>query len=156
MSLSVEGGQHAIIGPLLAGRYEREGSHHGQPIFKKGTQALEVVLYYWDARDGVRFQGWWFGPRLTQEMVWAFCPCQAAGLPPKTGWQLPALGPVDSSFDVFMDVPTPPPPSVYMSIKSVRTNRGGDRIKKKQFSPDDHPLVRKRKADAAVNSRGGK
>lgn len=160
MALSVAGGMDATIGPGLAGRYQRGGSDHGQPIFKKeSSQGYEILLYFWDARDGVWFQGWWFGPNVDQAQVWAFCPCQVPRLPPKTGWQVPAAGPVDATLTVLVDVPLPPPPPQYFTAGSLRTDekrQGEKRYKKKQVLPEDHPLVKKRKADAAAKRHGRK
>eukprot|EP00913_Durusdinium_trenchii_P031992 g29965.t1 len=67
---------------------------------KKDAQVngLDVQLYYWDDRDGASFCGWWFGPKVGGDQVWAYHPSSTAMTPPKTGWKVPYDGPVDNSF----------------------------------------------------------
>jgi hypothetical protein len=48
---------------------------------------LDVQLYYWDDRDGASFCGWWFGPKVGGDQVWAYHPSNTATTPPKTGWK---------------------------------------------------------------------
>ena len=49
---------------------------------------LDVQLYYWDDRDGASFCGWWFGPKVGGDQVWAYHPSSSATTPPKTGWKV--------------------------------------------------------------------
>lgn len=30
---------------------------------------LEVLIYYWDERDGPNFHGWWFGPKVSPARI---------------------------------------------------------------------------------------
>ena len=48
-----------------------------------------MQLYYWDDRDGASFCGWWFGPKVGGDQVWAYHPSNTATTPPKTGWKAP-------------------------------------------------------------------
>ncbi|CAL1166171.1 unnamed protein product [Cladocopium goreaui] len=50
----------------VRGDYNIAGSNHNKPAYKKEQKVsgLDVMLYYWDDRDGVAFCGWWFGPKI--------------------------------------------------------------------------------------------
>ena len=96
--VSVHGGIHATVGPILRGSYKVTTQHHGRPVYQKDERALGlfVMLYYWDTRDGAAFSGWWFGPRVGSDQVWAFHPADTP-TPPTVGWRAPCDGPVDTS-----------------------------------------------------------
>jgi len=64
------GGQHEVIGPILWGQYQIAGTHHGNVMYVK-TEPVNVVLYYWDDRDGSAFCGWWFAWGWSHS--WAKC-----------------------------------------------------------------------------------
>merc|ERR1712062_822894 len=51
----------------------------------------------WDDRDGPNFCGWWFGPKIGGDQVWAYHP-KHNQTPPKAGWKVPYDGPVDTTF----------------------------------------------------------
>jgi len=77
----------------LLGDYTEAGMNHGRKYFKKaqkikGHEDVSVFLYYWDARDGVEFGGWWFGDQLGGSQVWARCNSHGA-VPPRIGWKCP-------------------------------------------------------------------
>ena len=55
-------------------------------------EAAQVVLYFWDDRDGFHLCGWWFGPDVGSNTVWAFNP-GLSWLPPVKGWQQPWSSP---------------------------------------------------------------
>ncbi|CAK9037003.1 unnamed protein product [Durusdinium trenchii] len=57
------------------------------------------MLYYWDDRDGSDFSGWWFGPKVGGDQVWAYQPGKDK-TPPETGWKVPYDGSVDENFKV--------------------------------------------------------
>eukprot|EP00913_Durusdinium_trenchii_P007022 g6605.t2 len=66
----------------------------------KGEKKTAVVmLYYWDDRDGSDFSGWWFGPKVGGDQVWAYQPGKDK-TPPETGWKVPYDGSVDENFKV--------------------------------------------------------
>jgi len=58
------------------------------------------MLYYWDERDGPNFCGWWFGPKVGGDQVWAYHPSRQSLTPPTKGWKVPYDGPVDDSFSI--------------------------------------------------------
>lgn len=98
--ISVTGCTHSTVGGIVRGNFTANGQNHGRPTYKKDTQVngLDVQLYYWDDRDGASFCGWWFGPKVGGDQVWAYHPSNTATTPPKTGWKVPYDGPVDNSF----------------------------------------------------------
>jgi len=75
------------------GPYAQFGENHGRPSFKHRDHQL--MIYYWDDRDGVKWSGWWLGPHVGGDKVWSFNSSQTL-LPPERGWQVPWNGPVDS------------------------------------------------------------
>jgi len=98
--LVVSGCQHATVGGIVCGEYAVESQNHGKPVYRKTKQVngLDVMLYYWDERDGQRFSGWWFGPKVGGEQIWAYHPEKGESAPPTSGWQVPFGGPVDPTF----------------------------------------------------------
>ena len=56
-----------------------------------GHEAIRVVLYFWDARDGEGHSGWWFGDSVGGSQVWSRNPSNAWS-PPKAGWRVPWNG----------------------------------------------------------------
>jgi hypothetical protein len=82
-----------VVTQTLVGNYTEQGSNHGRKVFKKtdkipGHEAIEVFIYYWDARDGAEFSGWWFGDQIGGTQVWSKAPVHTP-MPPKTGWRIP-------------------------------------------------------------------
>merc|ERR1711862_814009 len=65
------------------------------------------MIYFWDQRDGPSFSGWWFGPKIGGDQVWAYHAAQAA-TPPKSGWKVPYDGPVDPTFIISKSSGQPP------------------------------------------------
>merc|ERR1712187_285469 len=59
------------------------------------VNGLDVMVYFWDERDGPSFCGWWFGPKIGGDQVWAYHPDKASQTPPKNGWKVPYDGAVD-------------------------------------------------------------
>ena len=72
----------------LNGFYEEVD--HQQGIFKKKDE--EIHIYWWDAKDGADYNGWWIGPDVGGNLVYAFHPDAAAKHPPRRGWKVPAIG----------------------------------------------------------------
>eukprot|EP00434_Breviolum_minutum_P025280 symbB.v1.2.022334.t3/scaffold1974.1/size94090/10 len=66
------------------------------------------MLYYWDERDGPNFAGWWFGPKVGGDQVWAYHSSRTAMTPPLHGWKVPYDGPVDDSFVIGPAGAAPP------------------------------------------------
>ena len=83
--LIVSGCQNQTISEIVKGTYFRHGNNHGKPVYKKKREAvpdddddLDVLIYYWDERDGDENCGWWFSPSVGGEMVWAYHPSRKA------------------------------------------------------------------------------
>lgn len=100
VTLVVTGCTHSTVGPIVRGTFALHGENHGKPTYKKDCQVngLDVMSYYWDERDGPGFCGWWFGPKVGGDQVWAYHTDKNAGTPPSTGWKVPYDGPVDPTF----------------------------------------------------------
>lgn len=97
----VSGCTHSTVGSIVRGAFTLDTQNHGKPTYKKDTQVngLDVMLYFWDERDGAAFSGWWFGPKVGGDQVWAYHP-QNTPTPPKGGWKVPYDGPVDTTFAI--------------------------------------------------------
>jgi len=82
---------------VILGEYVEEGMNHGRQYFRKqrvaGKKGPEVILFYWDDRDGKELTGWWFGDRLGGGQVWAHV-ASSMQTPPRVGWQCPVDCPV--------------------------------------------------------------
>ncbi|CAE8616572.1 unnamed protein product, partial [Polarella glacialis] len=93
------------VGPIIRGSYTLASENHDRPVYRKdekvGAKGLDVMLYYWDDRDSPDFSGWWFGPQIGGDEVWAFHKDTAARNPPSEGWQCPFDGPVDATIRVL-------------------------------------------------------
>ena len=79
-----------------------QGSNHGKPFYKKeGPQgSVSVLIYFWDDRDGASFSGWWFGPKVGGDQVWAYNGSKSSAMPPLSGWKVPWDGPEDQSLRI--------------------------------------------------------
>lgn len=76
----------------LTGHYKPAGVNHAKPVFRKQSSEDEPVwLYYWDARDGHDFSGWWLGQAVGGAEVFARCPLHTAEPPVRT-WRIPHDG----------------------------------------------------------------
>merc|ERR1719428_786367 len=100
--LQVGGCQNGTVGTIVRGNYALAAENHGKPVYKKDQQVngLDVLIYFWDDRDGPNFGGWWFGPKVGGDQVWAYNPNKASPTPPGQGWKVPYDGPVDPTFAV--------------------------------------------------------
>jgi len=100
MVLEVVGCSSTTIAETVIGCYERIGENHGRPLFQRVGWApgapTGVLIYYWDDRDGQSMSGWWFGPEIGGDQVWAFNGNRASPTPPAVGWRVPWDGPVDA------------------------------------------------------------
>ena len=97
--LEITGCGNASVSTFVRGHYTMSGQNHGRPFFKKDQSlgGADVMLYYWDERDGLSYCGWWIGPKLGSDRVWAFCPGNWAMTPPRGGWKVPYNGAVDDT-----------------------------------------------------------
>jgi len=102
--LEVHGCNHEVVRGIVGGRFTLVGENHGKPVYKKDVQVkgVDVLLYFWDQRDGAEYSGWWFGPKVGGDQVWAQHPDGTSAMPPRQGWCVPYGGPVDPTFEVAM------------------------------------------------------
>ncbi|CAJ1332274.1 unnamed protein product, partial [Effrenium voratum] len=100
--LHVSGCQNDTISDIIAGVYVPDTMNHGKVVYKKQekSRGLDVLIYYWDDRDGPELCGWWFGPNVGGDQVWAYHPSRTAGTPPASEWNVPHDGDIDSTFRV--------------------------------------------------------
>jgi len=87
-----------VVVRTLVGQFVEKGVNHGRKVYQKtANQAspdhVDVLLYYWDSRDGPAFEGWWFGNKLGGTQVWSHCK-DSGLLPPGAGWKIPWDGQV--------------------------------------------------------------
>mmetsp|Transcript_11057 Transcript_11057/g.24351 ORF Transcript_11057/g.24351 Transcript_11057/m.24351 type:complete len:896 (+) Transcript_11057:147-2834(+) len=99
--LQVTGCANETVGNIVRGVYNLSSQNHERPVYCRTEQVnnMDVLIYFWDERDGPSFCGWWFGPKVGGDQVWAYNPSRA-GTPPPSGWQVPYDGPIDHSFAV--------------------------------------------------------
>lgn len=98
----VSGCNNPTVANIIKGSYVRSSMNHGKPVYNKegGPSSVAVLMYYWDERDGPSFSGWWFGPRIGGDQVWAYHGNTASELPPLAGWRVPWDGPEDLSLQL--------------------------------------------------------
>jgi len=94
-----------VVERTLIGEYVEKGVNHGRKVYQKVHDKsvpdyVDVLLYYWDNRDGERFRGWWFGNKLGGTQVWSHCE-DSGLLPPSTGWRIPFDGEVRQTLVVM-------------------------------------------------------
>lgn len=99
--LIVSGCQNETVAGIVRGEYVAASENHGRPVFRRTEQSnnMDVLIYFWDDRDGASFSGWWFGPAVGGDQVWAYSPDKSM-VPPSSQWRVPYDGPVDASFSV--------------------------------------------------------
>ena len=91
-----------MVANIIQGSYVMQGSNHGKPFYKKeGPQGgVSVLIYFWDDRDGASLSGWWFGPKVGGDQVWAYNGSKSSAMPPLSGWKVPWDGPEDQSLRI--------------------------------------------------------
>jgi len=103
--ISVGGCIHPVVGTIVNGNFVRTGENHGKPVYKKTEQTkdgVDVLIYFWNDVQNPSFCGWWFGPQVGAEQVWAFNPGRMTTAP-LSGWKVPYDGPVDQAFRISVD-----------------------------------------------------
>lgn len=100
--LVVSGCADATISNIVKGAYRSDFMNHSKPVYKKYEKAkgLDVLIYFWDDRDGLELCGWWFGPSVGGDQVWAFHPSRTSTTPPASEWNIPNDGPIDPTFAI--------------------------------------------------------
>ena len=91
----------------ILGSYVAKGEKNGKQYYKrirKDYDEPDVFLYYWDAKDGEDFKGWWFAPKIGGNEVWGRCVDwdEKSRTPPVWGWKVPWSGPI-SDIQVHRD-----------------------------------------------------
>jgi len=103
-SLNVSTCTNKTISEIIHGKYNPHSTNHGKVVYKKekppGSSALDVLIYFWDDRDGPELCGWWFGPSVGGDMVWAYHPSRKATTPPAADWNVPHDREIDPHFSV--------------------------------------------------------
>lgn len=101
MMLDVSGCASPEVSDIIKGRYQIVEQNHNKNVYKKeGGGDVQVLIYYWDDRDGPNFHGWWFGPKIGGDQVWAFNGDTGSPNPPGVGWKVPWNGSTDPSLKV--------------------------------------------------------
>lgn len=100
--LIVKGCSDKAVADRIIGTYLPHGTNHNKVTYKKEKKAgrLDVYIFYWDERDGDDQCGWWFGPEVGGNQVWAYHPSRAATTPPGAEWNVPHDGDIDPTFTV--------------------------------------------------------
>jgi len=98
---------------------------------------VSVLIYFWDERDGPNFSGWWFGPKVGGDQVWAYNGEKASPTPPPANWKVPWDGPVDASLRIQLGQQGPaaghppasraPPPDTRRQEEEDRRRREAER-----------------------------
>jgi len=103
------------VSPIINGTFAEVSENHGKPVYKKEGPEGVALIYFWDDRDGPNFCGWWFGPVVGGDQVWAYNANTASSAPPTSGWKVPWDGPEDPNMvltymQAGMPPAGPPPP----------------------------------------------
>lgn len=103
--LQVTGCSNPTVSNIIKGDFSASGANHGKPVYKKDSRdspnGVTVLIYYWDDRDGPSFSGWWFGPKVGGDQVWAYNGDKSSPMPPAKNWKVPWDGPVDSALQLI-------------------------------------------------------
>lgn len=107
-ALTVCGGSDRGMAETLSGTFTPSSNNHGRAVYRrmdslKGSsrEGPRVLLYYWDDRDGAEQRGWWFGPEVGGEEVWAHNPGSPTSTwPPTRGWRVLHSGVMDPQLTV--------------------------------------------------------
>jgi len=86
-SIVVSGCVNPTVAAIVQGSYVLHSENHGCPVYQcqQAGGAITALIYFWDARDGPTFHGWWFGPKVGGDQVWAYNPDTSA---PGDNWWL--------------------------------------------------------------------
>jgi len=98
-----------VYADSIGGIYILAGDNHGRQFFRRSAcidgdcEHRDVLIYYWDDGDGETAPGWWFGPELGSDEVWAHHMGDAGqDGPPRSNWVLHFDGVADDAqFEVI-------------------------------------------------------
>ena len=143
--LHAKGCNQPTFANAIHGKYEQIGEHHGKHLFQKKDELGQVnsTIYFWDERDGSWYSGWWIGPVVGGDLVWAYNSCLSTFYPPRQGWHVPHRGAIDWTL-VIHYIPTPQKTPLVYRHRVLRPD-GRTRIKDKLVLPENHLLNKKRK-----------
>ncbi|CAE8607524.1 unnamed protein product, partial [Polarella glacialis] len=115
-ALHVSGCSNDTVSNIIQGVYTTKEENHGKPVYKKEgvPGSVTVLIYYWDDRDGAAFNGWWFGPKVGGDQVWAYNGGNLGRdnvMPPNSNWKVPWDGKVDDKLRISPTTAKPPPVS---------------------------------------------
>lgn len=154
----VSGCGNPTVSKIIAGEYVSNGQNHGRPVFKKASDqssAVTVLIYYWDDRDGKSFHGWWFGPKVGGDQVWAYNSDvnKTASLPPVDGWHVPWDGPLDTklrlTYGGVSNVPSMVPPPGRPGTVPNRAAEDEERRRREELRRRDEERERERRREEA-------
>jgi len=105
LPITVSCGRESECASIVSGTYSCCSENHDRPAYLRAKPAgwQNVLLYYWDGRDGPEFSGWWFGPGIGSDLVWSHNP-KDEPLPPSYGWKIPWNSKVDWTVRVATDL----------------------------------------------------
>jgi len=141
----VSGCKNPTVAQIIQGNFQVQGTNHGKPVYKKEApgQTMTVLIYFWDERDGPTFNGWWFGPKVGGDQVWAYNVQKESPVPPSSNWQVPWDGPTDES--LRLDSNTGIPPGVPLLPRPLPTPGGQPPLK--QAKVLDHADIARREEE---------
>ena len=125
LSIRISGGVHLVTGPNIRGVYQLRGQHHGRPVYQKTRSPddqFDVYCYFWDARNGWQFSGWWIGFEIGGDHCFAYHPDATSFSVPYTGWKYSLMKPIDASIFVSAGdtkVEVPMTESTIAAVQSV-------------------------------------
>lgn len=99
----MSGCSNDTVSNIIQGMYKSTESNHGKPVYKKEGGSVTVLIYYWDERDGSTFNGWWFGPKVGGDQVWAYNSSNLGRdnvMPPVGSWKVPWDGKIDDRLKI--------------------------------------------------------
>ena len=95
--LFVSGCTDDLVSSMIRGPYTTSGwHHHKKPTYQKisatGSNDSSAYIYYWASWNDPKQTGWWMGPSVGGELVWAYNASNTSAedvLPPAANWRVP-------------------------------------------------------------------
>jgi len=107
VDLTCTGCCNPTVADIIKGCYKITGHNHSRPVYRNVSGSITALLYFWDDRDGSTFSGWWFGPGIGGDQVWAYNRSRSQ-VPPASGWRVPWDGSEDNSLRLVQTLQQPP------------------------------------------------
>merc|ERR1712217_479933 len=147
----VQGCQHPSVCNIVHGTYVPHAENHGKTVYRRTElfNDLDVMIYFWDDREGADLAGWWFAPSVDADEVWAHNPDDNGDDPPVTGWRVPHDGPIDPELTVAFQEPPREEDKPPIAVKSGQSGRAKTSTKeqaREQTRRQDEVLFDKVKA----------